>query len=129
MGLTSWKGDKVRKGDVVIAKNYLNEEELEALNRVVTMYLDFAEDQAKRHKQVFMRDWREKLDSFLQFNERNILTHAGKITHELAATKAESEYDKFNLKRIREKDREISDLDNAVKRIEQRKKKPPKKKK
>ena len=127
--MTSWKGDKVRKGDVVIAKNYLNEEELEALNRVVTMYLDFAEDQAKRHKQVFMRDWREKLDSFLQFNERNILTHAGKITHELAATKAESEYDKFNLKRIREKDREISDLDNAVKRIEQRKKKPPKKKK
>jgi len=129
MGLTSWKGDKVRKGDVAIAKNYLNEEELEALNRVVTMYLDFAEDQAKRHKQVFMRDWREKLDSFLQFNERNILTHAGKITHELAATKAESEYDKFNLKRIREKDWEISDLDNAVKRIEQRKKKPPKKKK
>ncbi|MGD9488160.1 MAG: virulence RhuM family protein [Calditrichaceae bacterium] len=129
MGLTSWKGEKVRKGDVAIAKNYLNVEELDALNRVVSMYLDFAEDQAKRHKQVFMRDWREKLDSFLQFNERNILTHAGTISHELATAKAEGEYEKFNLKRIEENDRHISDLNNTVKKLEQQKKKPPKKKK
>ena len=87
MGLTSWKGEKVRKGDVSIAKNYLNKDELEALNRIVTMYLDFAEDQAKRHRQVFMSDWRSKLDSFLQFNERNILTHAGIISHELPVPK------------------------------------------
>ncbi|KAA3657297.1 MAG: hydroxyacid dehydrogenase [Calditrichaeota bacterium] len=123
MGLTSWKGDKVRKSDVTIAKNYLNEEELEALNRVVTMYLDFAEDQAKRHKQVFMRDWRDKLDAFLQFNERNILTHAGKISHEFAKTKAEKEYVKFNRKRIKEKDQELSDFDKTVKKIQSEKKK------
>jgi hypothetical protein len=69
MGLTSWKGDKVRKCDVTIAKNYLSAEELEGLNRIVNMYLDYAEEQAKRHKQIFMREWREKLDAFLQFNE------------------------------------------------------------
>ena len=129
MGLTSWKGEKVRKGDVTIAKNYLNAEELEALNRVVTMYLDFAEDQAKRHKQVFMRNWREKLDSFLLFNERNILTHAGKITHELAASNAQSEYEKFNQKGIEEKDKKPDNFEAAVKRIESNKKKSPKTKK
>lgn len=123
MGLTSWKGDKVRKGDVTIAKNYLDEEELEALNRVVTMYLDFAEDQAKRHKQVFMRDWRKKLDSFLQFNERNILNHAGKISHELAINKAEDEYEKFNVKRIAEKDKTDSDFDKTIKELEAAEKK------
>lgn len=128
MGLTSWKGDKVRKGDVTIAKNYLNEEELEALNRVVTMFLDFAEDQAKRHKQVFMRDWRKKLDSFLQFNERNILTHAGKISHELAVSKAEDEYEKYNVKRIAEKDKADSDFDKTIKKLEAAKKKLPRKK-
>lgn len=111
MGLTSWRGDKVRKRDVGIAKNYLNEEEIAALNRIVTMYLDFAEDQAKRHKQIFMRDWRQKLDSFLQLNERNILDHAGKISHELAIAKAEDEYEKFHLKRIREKDQTENDFD------------------
>ncbi len=118
MGLTSWKGEKVRKGDVSIAKNYLNEEELEALNRIVTMYLDYAEDQAKRHKQVFMKNWREKLDSFLQFNERNILSHTGKISHELAAAKAEDEYEKFNVKRISEKDKTGSDFDKIVKKLD-----------
>ena len=84
MGLTSWKGIKVRKGDVTIAKNYLNHEEIEHLNRIVEMYLNYAEDQAKRRRQVFMRDWREKLDAFLQFNERDILTNAGKVTKEIA---------------------------------------------
>ena len=123
MGLTSWRGDKVRKSDVSIAKNYLNEKELEALNRIVTMYLDFAEDHAKRHKQIFMRDWRKKLDLFLQFNERNILQHAGKITHKLATAKAESEYDKFNLIRLREKDKTESDFDQVVKKLKARKNK------
>jgi len=127
MGLTSWKGEKVRKSDVTVAKNYLNKKEIEALNRIVTMYLDFAEDQAKRHKQVFMRDWRNKLDSFLQFNERNILIHTGTISHELAAGKAEDEYEEFNRKRIKEKDKSDSDFDKAVKKLEMRKKKFPKK--
>ncbi|HEX9971010.1 MAG TPA: virulence RhuM family protein [bacterium] len=122
MGLTSWRGDKVRKHDVAIAKNYLNEEEIEALNRIVTMYLDFAEDQAKRHKQIFMRDWRQKLDAFLQLNERNILDHAGKISHELAIAKAEDEYEKFNLRRIKEKDLTDSDFEETVKKLEAQKK-------
>jgi hypothetical protein len=117
MGLTSWKGDKVRKGDVTIAKNYLSKEELEALNSIVNMYLDYAEDQAKRHKQVFMSDWRIKLDSFLKFNERNILSHAGTISHELATAKAEDQYEKYNLKRIIEKDKTDSELDNTFKKL------------
>ena len=79
MGLTSWKGAKVRKTDVTVAKNYLREKEIAELNRIVTMYLDYAEDQARRRKLLYMRDWREKLDAFLQFNERDILTNAGKI--------------------------------------------------
>ena len=79
MGLTSWKGVKVRKGDGTIAKNYLNHNEMEQLNRIVEMYLNYAEDQAKHRRQVFMRDWRKKLDAFLQFNERDILTNAGKV--------------------------------------------------
>ena len=128
MGLTSWKGEKVRKVDVSIAKNYLNEDELGALNRIVTMYLDFAEDQAKRHKQVFMHDWREKLDSFLQFNERNILTHSGTISHELAAGKAENEYERFNVKRVVEKDKTESDFDKTVKKLDAAKKILPRKK-
>ncbi len=80
MGLTTWKGAKVRKGDVTIAKNYLNEEEMAALNRLVTMYLDFAEDQAKRRRQIFQRDWRGKLDAFLQLNDRDVLDNAGRVT-------------------------------------------------
>jgi len=122
MGLTSWKSDKVRKSDVTIAKNYLNGEEIEALNRIVSMYLDFAEDQAKRHRQIFMRDWRKKLDSFLQFNERNILDHAGKISHEMAKERAEIEYDKFSHKRIRTRDESLNDFDEFAKQVEADKK-------
>ncbi len=100
MGLTSWKGSVVRKTDVVVAKNYLNQTELEGLNRVVTMYLDYAEDQAKRHRQVFMRNWREKLDAFLKFNERDILANAGKVSHEVAEKLALKEFEKFNTHRL-----------------------------
>lgn len=84
MGLTSWKGSKVRKGDVAVAKNYLNAEEIEQLNRIVVMYLDYAEDQAQRRTPLYMRDWRQKLDAFLKFNERDILKHAGKVSMEVA---------------------------------------------
>lgn len=100
MGLTSWKGAKVRRGDVTIAKNYLNQEELEQLNRIVAMYLDYAEDQAKRHRQVFMRDWRAKLDAFLSFNERDILDNAGKVAKEVADRLALEQYDAFNATRL-----------------------------
>jgi hypothetical protein len=100
MGLTAWKGSKVRKGDVTVAKNYLNNEEMDGLNRIVTMYLDYAEDQAKRHRQIFMRDWHTKLDAFLQFNERDILTNAGKVSKAVADQLAVEQYEKFNRQRV-----------------------------
>lgn len=100
MGLTTWKGVKVRKSDVTVAKNYLNNEEMDGLNRIVTMYLDYAEDQARRHQQVFMRDWRIKLDTFLQFNEREILTNAGKVSKAVADQLALEQYEKFRRQRL-----------------------------
>jgi hypothetical protein len=102
MGLTTWKVGIVRKGDVTIAKNYLNEEEIAALNRVVTMFLDYAEDQAKRRKQVFMRDWRTKLDDFLKFNDRAVLGDSGRVTREEADRHAETQYKLFEERRRRE---------------------------
>ncbi len=117
MGLTSWRGDKVRKQDVSIVKNYLNEKELSALNNLVEQYLIFAEGQAMRRIPMTMQNWIEKLNGFLQLNDRNILTHAGTISHELAAAKAEDEYEKFNVKRISEKDKTESDFDKAVKKL------------
>ena len=119
MGLTSWKGIKVRKGDVTIAKNYLNENEIAGLNRIVNMYLDYAEDQAKRHRQIFMRNWREKLDAFLKFNERDILTNTGKVTKEIADNLALEHYEVFNRNRlaIEAKEEAIAD-DEELKKIE-----------
>ena len=106
MGLTNWKGSKVRKKDVVVAKNYLNEKELKSLNRIVTMYLDYAEDQAERKNPMHMKDWEEKLNAFLKFNEREILNNAGKISHQVAKKLAEDEYEKYNMKRL---DYEVKD--------------------
>ena len=103
MGLTSWSGEKIRKADVSIAKNYLNEKELKALNNLVEQYLLFAEGQAMRKVPMYMKDWIKKLDNFLQVNERNILTHAGQIAHETAKELAEAEYGKFYTKRIKNK--------------------------
>jgi len=99
MGLTSWKGGSVRKGDVGIAKNYLSREEIEELNRIVVMFLDFAEDNARRRKQVFLTDWRRKLEEFLRFNEREVLKGAGPVSHETAVEKANAEYDRFAARR------------------------------
>jgi hypothetical protein len=79
MGLTTWAGDRVRRSDVTVAKNYLREDEIGELNRIVVMFFDFAEDQARRRKQVFLRDWPEKLDEFLKFHERGVLGSAGKV--------------------------------------------------
>ena len=100
MGLTSWRGSKVRKQDVVNAKNYLNEDELLALNNLLEQYLIFAEGQAMRRISMTMVDWVKKLDGFLTLNDRNILDHAGKVSHQLAAELAEQEYDKFNHQRL-----------------------------
>lgn len=100
MGLTSWKGDKVRKGDVTVAKNYLSEKELKSMNRIVTMYLDYAEDQAERQQPMYMKDWTEKLNAFLQFNGREILENAGKVSKAVADRLAIQEYEKYNQNRI-----------------------------
>lgn len=113
MGLTAWKGAKVRKGDVTVAKNYLNNEEMDGLNRIVSMYLDYAEDQAKRHRQVFMRDWRTKLDAFLQFNERDILTNAGTVSKAVADQLALEQYEKFNQHRLAVEAEQETFLDDA----------------
>ena len=99
MGLTSWKGAVVRKGDVTVAKNYLRESEISELNRIVVMFLDFAEDQARRRKQVFLADWRKRLDEFLRFNDRDVLPDAGRITREEADRKAQDEYERFSGRR------------------------------
>jgi hypothetical protein len=117
MGLTTWRGDKVRKDDVVIAKNYLNEEELRAMNNLVEQYLVFAEGQAMRRISMHMTDWIKKLDAFMNLNERDILTHAGSISHEMARELAEGEYDKFHARRIAESTAVLSDFDKTVKRL------------
>jgi len=100
MGLTNWRGAKVRKQDVVVAKNYLNENELLALNNLVEQYLVFAEGQAMRRIPMRMADWIAKLDGFLSLNDRNILEHAGKISHQMAKELAEGEYDRFHRNRL-----------------------------
>lgn len=114
MGLTSWKGDKVRKTDIAVAKNYLSQEELSDLNRIVTMYLDYAESQAKKKKPMYMKDWAQKLDAFLEFNEHDILTNAGKISAKLAEQFAKEQYEVFQQQRLAE-----SKKDDFMKFIEE----------
>jgi hypothetical protein len=100
MGLTNWKkvpNGKILKSDVVVAKNYLSKEEIKSLNRIVTMYLDYAEDQAERNIPMTMKDWSQKLNAFLQFNERDILQNAGKVTAQIAKEFAISEFEKYKV--------------------------------
>ena len=120
MGLTTWKNapkGPVRKGDVSVAKNYLSEPEIAALNRIVTMYLDYAEDQAARQQPMHMADWIKKLDAFLTFNERNILTNAGKVSAAMAEEHAAREFGKFDRARLARAAAEpTSDFDKMVER-------------
>ncbi len=120
MGLTSWKGSKVRKKDTTVAKNYLSQEEIDELNRVIVMYLDYADSQARKRTPLHMADWRKKLDGFLEFNEHNILTHAGKISMDDAKDLAGKEYDKFQARRLSEEaDTELQEeIEELQKRIE-----------
>ena len=124
MGLTSWRrspSGKVMPSDVVIAKNYLDEKEISHLNSIGNMYLDFAEIQASRKRIMTMKDWIEKLDAFLKFTEYEILTDAGKISHEVAIALALHEYDEYS--RIQDNDY-ISDFDREIMKLaESRKKK------
>lgn len=117
LGLTNWKNSpkgKIRKTDISIAKNYLNEDELDRLNRIVTMYLDYAELQAKRGQIMYMKDWVEKLDAFLQFNEQEILENVGTVSHEVAVALAEKEFEKY---RVVEDKLLESDFDRVVKKL------------
>ena len=128
MGLTTWKHapkGSIRETDVVIAKNYLHEKELDHLNRIVTMYLDFAEMQAEGGIVMYMRDWVDRLDAFLKFNEREILGNSGKVRHEIAEALALKEYEKF---RIEQDKNYISDFDREVKKLLKNKKTEEKKK-
>ena len=122
MGLTTWKNGpkgKILKSDVTIAKNYLNESELSALNRIVSMYLDFAENMAGRQKLMTMKDWIERLDAFLQFNEYAVLKDAGKVSATVAHKLAETEFEKYRVMQDKEY---ISDFDAAIKKLEQKSK-------
>jgi hypothetical protein len=120
MGLTNWKNSpqgNIRKTDVGIAKNYLDEKELNGLNRIVTMYLDFAELQAIKGVVMYMKDWIKRLDAFLQFNEVAILKDAGMVTHEVAVALAEKEFEKYSI--VKDKLLE-SDFDKEIKNFKNR---------
>jgi len=117
MGLETWKNapdGKIRKPDLAIAKNYLNEKEISALNRIVTMYLDYAENQASKGIAMYMKDWVQKLDAFLKFNEEAVLNHGGKVTREVALALAEQEFEKYRI--LQDKLLE-SDFDNVLRKI------------
>lgn len=104
MGVMTWKGDEVRKTDATVAKNYLMEGEITELNRIVTMWLDFAEDQALRRRQVFMKDWERKLDDFLRFNDRRVLSNRGRVSKKAADEHAKAEYEQFATRRREHKE-------------------------
>lgn len=128
MGLTNWKSGEVCKTDVAIAKNYLQAEEIDGLNRIVVMWLDYAEDQAKRRKQVFMNDWAQKLDEFLSFHDRQVLPDAGKVSKKSAEEHAKAEYKQFEARRRIHKEalgeaeviKQLGDVARELDRSEQR---------
>lgn len=127
MGLTTWRRapkGKIMPSDVIIAKNYLNQKELVELNRIVNMYLDYAEMQAARGRAMTMKDWVEKLNAFLKFSEHEILTNAGKISHDVAEALALQEYEKYRV--IQDKNY-VSDFDREVKKMLESKKTKKKK--
>ena len=129
MGLTTWKGDVVRKGDATVAKNYLRESEISELNRIVVMFLDFAEDQARRRKQIFLNDWRNRLDEFLRFHERGVLPDAGRISRDEADRKAAEEYEQFAARRRAQLEAEAEAALGQPDEFEEEVKKLPKPKK
>lgn len=125
MGITTLDKNSIKSTDVTVAKNYLSEKEIEELNRIVVMWLDYAEDQAKRKQQVFLNDWENKLDAFLEFNERDVLQNFGQISKKDADTKAKDEYKKFSAERRVEKEElglieNIKALENAAKTLKEK---------
>jgi len=121
MGLTSWGGNKLIRSDLEVAKNYLNKDEIEVLNRFVSMYLDYAELQVMNRKPMYMQDWITKLDDFIRFNEKELLTHAGNVSHQQALDKAHTEYDKYRTLMVDEPshiEQHFIEAVQAVKQIE-----------
>ena len=110
MGLTSWPGDRIRKADTEVSKNYLDEHELDQLNRLTTMFLDFAEDRASRHQKTYMAEWAVQTDRFLSFNERAVLTGAGRVSHDNAKRIVHGRYEQFDAAR---RTREAAEADEA----------------
>jgi hypothetical protein len=126
MGITTLDAKSIKSTDVTVAKNYLSEQEIDELNRIVVMWLDYAEDQAKRKQQVFLKDWENRLDGFLEFNERDVLQNFGQISKKEADTKAKEEYKKFTQQRRAQKEEQglvenIKALESAAKMIEEKK--------
>lgn len=119
MGLTSWQGNKPKRADIAIAKNYLNASELDLLNRIVSFYLEFAELQAIQQKAMYMKDWIKKLDDFLKLSERDILTNAGKISHDMALDKANQEFDKYHQEQLNAPSRAERDFEEAMKMVKE----------
>ena len=117
MGLTNWKGDRIRKNDVTVSKNYLKQNELDTLNRVVTMYLDYAELQATNQKQMFIKDWKTKLDAFLTFNDQPVLNNAGSIEKAVADKLAVEKYEEFHQTRLQANSVEESDFEKEIKKL------------
>lgn len=125
MGLTSWKGGRIQKTEVMVAKNYLMPQELELLNLIVSQYLDFAELQARSGKVMYMRDWMRKLDDFLRVNDREILQGMGKVSHHLAEELAHAQFERFRKKELAaEAEKPNEDFEQAVKKITKPRKKP-----
>ena len=119
MGLTSFKGAKVRKTDVTVAKNYMTQEEISTLNLIVNMYLDYAELQAKQHHAMHMADWEEKLNQFLQFNGREVLQNFGTVKREVAEALAVAEYEKYDAHRKMIEAADVDQLSDSVKKLKQ----------
>lgn len=113
MGLKSWKGSRVRQQDVIIAKNYLDQPEIEELNEVVVMYVDYAESQAKRRKTMTMAEWEQKLDAFLAFNEKDLLDHAGKVSAQVAEQLVLNRYVEFDRKRVQD-EKQIAEAEDMA---------------
>lgn len=117
MGLTSFRGAKVRKTDVITAKNYMTQEEISTLNLIVNMYLDYAELQAKQHNAMHMADWETKLNQFLQFNDREVLQNFGTVKREVAEALAVAEYEKYDAHRKTLEANEADELLDSIKKL------------
>jgi hypothetical protein len=130
MGLRSWKGKVVRKGDVTVAKNYLSEQEIDELNRIVVMFLDYAEDQTRRRQSIYMAEWPKKLDAFLTFNDRRVLPGPGRWKREEVDAHAEDQYERFAARRREALEAEgeedtVEQLEEAARRLPKRRTKKP----